>query len=241
VDRLENIQFLAPFKFYDNKPRRIQWRALPLLENEELVVRVNLESDIQRVDGRIDHTLHFSGSVYLTEKQLAGRIEANPPKWGKKKAVSAEQIYRLYFHGPSFQVLDAAQSSPEAVLGRLNKTLVNSAANVSKSLTTPYLIELCFQTAGLWEAGATGTLALPASVGSLTLYPQPVNGVPIFAEVKPRECEGKLAFDARVLDTSGNVFLEMQDYRTSPLPFPAGEDLVEPMKSLVVNQVTDCN
>jgi Polyketide synthase dehydratase N-terminal domain/Polyketide synthase dehydratase domain len=240
VERLENIQFLAPFKFYDNKPRTIQWRALPLLEGGKLVVQVTLESDIKRVDGRSDHTLHFSGMVHLTEKQPVKRMEQNPPKWGKKKAVSSEEIYRLYFHGPSFQVLDAAQSNREFVLGRLNKALVNNPSNSSKFLTTPYLIELCFQTAGLWEAGATGTLALPASVGNLTLYPQPVNGVPIYAEVKPRGCGEDLTFDARVLDTEGNVFIEMKDYRTSPLPFPAETELVEPMRSLVTGNKPDC-
>ena len=92
-------------------------------------------------------------------------MKSDPPKWGKKKAVSAEDIYKLYFHGPSFQVLDAAQSYRSNVLGRLNKDLVMDATGKPGPMSTPLLIELCFQTAGLWEAGATGTLALPASVG----------------------------------------------------------------------------
>ncbi len=240
VGRLEDIQFLAPFKFYDNKPRTIIWNALPLLEGEDLVVKVTLESDIRRVDGRIDHTLHFSGMVYLTEKRPVEKIEADPPKWGKKKAVSAEDIYKLYFHGPSFQVLDAAQSSRSNVLGRLNKDLLMDASGKPGSMSTPLLIELCFQTAGLWEAGATGTLALPASVGKLTVYQRSMNGVPIFAEVSPRECEGNLTFDARVLDSKGNVFVEVEDYRTSPLPFPAEESQVEPMKVLVTSRDQNC-
>jgi NAD(P)-dependent dehydrogenase (short-subunit alcohol dehydrogenase family)/acyl carrier protein len=240
VGRLEDIQFLAPFKFYDNKPRTIIWTALPLLEGEDLVVKVTLESDIRRVDGRIDHTLHFSGLVYLAENQPVEKTDANPPTWGKKKAVSAEDIYRLYFHGPSFQVLDAAQSYRSNILGRLKKDLLIDASGKLGPLSTPLLIELCFQTAGLWEAGATGTLALPASVGKLTVYPRPMNGVPIYAEVKPRECGGKLAFDARVLDSKGNVFVEVEDYRTSPLPFPAEESQVEPMKVLVTNRDQNC-
>jgi hypothetical protein len=231
---------LAPFKFYDNKPRTIIWNALPVLEGEDLVVKVTLESDIRRVDGRIDHTLHFRGLVHLAENQPLEKTESNPPTWGKKKAVSAEDIYRLYFHGPSFQVLEAAQSYHSSVLGRLNKDLVIDSSGKPGPMSTPLLIELCFQTAGLWEAGATGTLALPASVGKLTVYSRPMNGVPIYAEVKPRECEGTLAFDARVLDSKGNVFVEVEDYRTSPLPFPAEESQVEAMKVLVTNRDQNC-
>ncbi len=240
VGRLEKIHFLAPFKFYDNKPRTIIWNALPVLEGEDLVVKVTLESDIRRVDGRIDHTLHFSGMVYLTEDLPIEKMESNPPKWGKKKAVSAEDIYKLYFHGPSFQVLDAAQSSRSNVLGRLNKEVLMDASGKPGSMSTPLLIELCFQTAGLWEAGATGTLALPSSVAKLTVYSRSMNGVPIFAEVTPRECEGILTFDARVVDSKGNVFVEVEDYRTSPLPFPAEESQVEPMKVLVTNRDQNC-
>ncbi len=188
----------------------------------------------------MDHTLHFSGLVHLTQKAPELKAIAVPPKWGKKKAVSSEEIYKLYFHGPSFQVLDAAQSSREDVLGRFNKRVVAESGGSTSPLATPMLIELCFQTAGLWEAGATGTLALPSSVGSISLYPQPLNGVPIYAEVRPRECGQDLAFDARVVDASGNVFVELENYRTSPLPFPAEKELVEPMKALVTSRDAAC-
>ncbi len=240
VSRLEDIRFLSPFKFYDNKPRTIEWHALPVLQGEDLVVRVTLESDIRRVDGHTDHTLHFSGLVYLAQKAPGRKTTATLPKWGKKKAVTSEEIYKLYFHGPAFQVLDAAQSSREDVLGRFNKRVVAESGGTKSPLATPMLIELCFQTAGLWEAGATGTLALPSSVGSISVYPQPLNGVPIYAEVTPRECGQNLAFDARVVDASGNVFVEMENYRTSPLPFPAEDVLVEPMRSLVTSRNAAC-
>ncbi len=73
VGRLEDIQFLAPFKFYDNKPRTIIWNALPVLEGEDLVVKVTLESDIRRVDGRIDHTLHFQRVGPSCRKSTGGK------------------------------------------------------------------------------------------------------------------------------------------------------------------------
>jgi hypothetical protein len=35
------------------------------------------------------------------------------------------------------------------------------------------------------------------------------------------------------VDAKGNVFLELTDYRTSALPYPAEEHLVDPLKKLV--------
>jgi len=101
-------------------------------------------------------------------------------------------------------------------------------------VSTPILVELCLQTAGIWEAGKTGVLALPSSIGTLKLYPRKVNGVPIFAEVVPLQLEdGSLAFKARVVDAKGHLYLEMQDYRTVPLPYNVEEQLLQPLKKLV--------
>ena len=233
VERLENIQFLAPFKFYDNKPRTIIWNAVAYRKNEGLKVEVKLESDIMRLGGKMEHTLHFTGNVYLAENMPVSDGVAIPPKWMKKQSVKSEDIYKLYFHGPSFQVLHAAQLSDGKILGEFNKNLVGISADEPALFTTPLLIELCFQTAGLFEAGATGTLALPQSIGTLKIYKQPLNGVAIFAEVKTREVNGKYSFDARVVDAKGHVFLELTDYQTSPMSNPADKDLVEPLKILV--------
>ena len=78
-------------------------------------------------------------------------------------------------------------------------------------------MELCFQTAGIWEIGKTGIMALPRSIESLTLYRQNVNGAAIYAEVKPYPSgNGELHFDARVVNSKGRLYLELKD--TAPLP-----------------------
>ncbi len=233
IERLENIKFLAPFKFYDNKPRVATWHAVCYRKPEGLVVKVTLESDMKRRNGSVNHILHFEGLVYLTQNHPVREAVALPPQWGREKTVTADEIYRLYFHGPSFQVLEAAQRSENTILGRLNKSRIRISADDPELFATPMLIELCFQTAGLWEAGATGILALPLSIGKLQLYQRPVNGVPVYAEVKPRRYEQQISFDAKVVDANGNVFLELTNYQTSPLPYPAVKELIEPMRVLV--------
>jgi len=236
IERLENIEFLAPIKFYGNKARKIVWKASALRITEGLQVRVSLESDIERKTGRTQHMQHFKGLVYLTPSQVEPPQAATPPKWVKNKEVTAADIYRLYFHGPSFQVLEAAQRSGNSILGRFNKKLVEVFADDPELLTTPLLIELCFQTAGLWEAGSTGVLGLPHSIGALKIYRKFVNGISVYADVKPKERDGQVYFDARVLDSKGNVYLDLTDYRTSPRTDRADTQLVEPMKSLLEKQ-----
>ena len=235
VEHLEDIHFLAPFKFYKNLPRQIQWKAQAIREKNGIVVYATLESELLRHNGEREHMLHFTGKVYLTQHAMIQEMTGILPIWGKETAVCSEDIYKLYFHGPSFQVLDCAQKSGNHVMGRLAKNIPTEASGETQSITTPLLVELCFQTAGLWEAGTTGIMALPHSIGTLTIYPRRVNGEPIFAEVTPRMEEGKVCFDARVVDAKGHMYLELSNYQTAPLPYAAVPELIEPMKALLRN------
>ena len=64
-------------------------------------------------------------------------------------------------------------------------------------------------------------------------HPQPVED-PIYAEVLPGSTqEGELCFNARVVDGEGHLFLEVEDYRTSPLPYTVEQDLLAPIRLLV--------
>jgi hypothetical protein len=178
---------------------------------------------------------HFSGKVHLKQPEPeAQEASTNIPKWNESYTVRAEDIYHLYFHGPAFQVLEGVQRSGESVLGKLNKKLPAFTDGEHDLLSTPTLVELCFQTAGIWEIGKTGIMALPRSIESLTLYRQNVNGAAIYAEVKPfRSGNGELHFDARVVDSKGRLYLELKEYRTTPLPVTVESNLLAPLKELM--------
>jgi NAD(P)-dependent dehydrogenase (short-subunit alcohol dehydrogenase family)/acyl carrier protein len=235
VSRLEDIQFLTPFKFYRNEPRRVTWIVLAVREAAGLVVNVSLESTRVLKTQKVEHLQHFSGKVYL-KPQAVGLDEATVavPGWNGAYTVQKEDIYKLYFHGPAFQVLDGVQRSGDTVLGKLNKSLPSITGEEHDLLSTPTLVELCFQTAGIWEIGKTGSLALPRSIQCLTLYRREVDGVAVYAEVTPVvSADGSLSFDARVVDAAGRLYLELKNYRTTPLPFAAQKDLLLPLKGLV--------
>ncbi|MHB1482460.1 MAG: polyketide synthase dehydratase domain-containing protein, partial [Bellilinea sp.] len=235
VVRLEDIQFLAPFKFYKDMPRRVTWKAQVAHEMGGLVTYVTLESTMLRT-GQADKTMqHFSGKVHL--RPIGTELNQptmEPPVWNGAYTVDAKDIYKLYFHGPSFQVLDGVQRSGETVLGKLHRNTPSITAEVQEMLTTPVLLELCMQTAGIWEAGATGVLALPSSIGELRLYNLTPNGQPIFAAVTPiQDAEGNFTFNASVVDAKGRIYLELDNYRTSRLPYTVDEKLLTPLRELV--------
>jgi malonyl CoA-acyl carrier protein transacylase len=234
VSRLEAIQFLAALKFYRNEPRHITWLAHALWEEDELVVYVTLESTRAMQSGRNRHILHFSGKVHLEpHPTLQKEVMLVAPKWNGKRTVTAEDIYRLYFHGPSFQVLEGVQRSRDGLLGKLNKGLPGFGAKQTP-LSRAMLVELCFQTAGVWEIGKTGSLCLPHSIESLFFHRDSVNGLPVYARVRPMpDGEGGVKFDAEVVDAEGRLYLELKNYRTVSVPLSAKQEFLEPMKLLV--------
>lgn len=234
VEQLAEIAFLTPFKFYREEARTITWKAQVVRQSEGLVAHVSLESYVKRVNNRVDHLQHFSGKVHLVPaSQPMENCEAKPPHWNGAYTVEAADIYKLYFHGPSFQVLEGVQKDGEMVLGKLNKAIPPLTGTDQDMVSVPVLVELCFQTAGIWEISKKGALSLPQSLAALRLYENKVNGVAIYAEVKPvQQANGDLYFDARVIDSHGRVYLEIDRYTTSPLPYGVEADLLAPISAL---------
>jgi hypothetical protein len=95
----------------------------------------------------------------------------------------------------------------------------------------PRLIELCFQTAGLWEMGVQGRMGLPQHIDRVSLLREPeLAEGPLYAVVVPHPDRG--SFDAEVVDSKGNRYLQLSAYRTVALP--GGID-AESLKTLQAN------
>jgi hypothetical protein len=84
------------------------------------------------------------------------------------------------------------------------------------TIMAPRLIELCFQTAGVWELGLQARMALPQHVRQISLFRSPeLAQSRLFAVVTPNIQE---AFNAEVLDEQGNCYLRLDGYQTVALP-----------------------
>ncbi len=82
----------------------------------------------------------------------------------------------------------------------------------------PRLIELCFQTAGVWDIRSNNRMALPLGLESVTVFRQPEEAGDrrLFALVTAHD-DGA-AYHALVVDETGAVYVDLKGYRTVALP-----------------------
>ena len=150
---VEDIEFLAPFKFYRDEPRRVVVQAIFTGDGEELVARCRLIGRREFAAAeRVEETVHFTGRVRLARQAAKDGEVAEVPE---RSPVTLDPgvIYDLYFHGPAYRVLGEAWTlDKEAVVGRLPSGLpTHHVPAEAVTLSGPRLAELCFQTAGLIE------------------------------------------------------------------------------------------
>jgi hypothetical protein len=225
--RIVNERLASPLKFHRSQPRTLSLRAFVRFSGPgELLARTELRSTFQpavaagQTPPPAQETVHFTAEVRLTN--TAGEAETAPPPVADADArvVERGEIYRVYFHGPAYQVLEKVLLTQEMALGVLAADLPpDSAPAEAEHLVDPRLLELCFQTAGVWEIANTEAMALPSSLETLEVYrhldaAEP--GATIYAVVSA--VDGGTAFDARVVDDQGNVYLDLTGYRTAKLP-----------------------
>ena len=87
------------------------------------------------------------------------------------------------------------------------------------TIAAPRWIELCFQTAGLWQLRSQGEMGLPQHVDWVRIWAVSEKiDRDIYAIVTP---QGDGSFDAEIVDASGAVYLQMSGYRTVPFPIEA--------------------
>ena len=114
--------------------------------------------------------------------------------------------------------MERAWREGDRIVGEMKQNLpVHHCPSESPTIAAPRVIELCFQTAGLWEMGVLDRFGLPQHFDRVTLRcaPESAKGR-LFAVVAPHETEG--SFDAQIVDAKGKCYLELSGYRTVALP-----------------------
>jgi len=232
VEVIEEVNFLAPFKFYRDEPRTVIIQALFYPDGD------NLRADCRLIGRRTlpnqsqpQETVHFTGRVRVTKQPLQASAGL-PLKLSSEGIVDASRIYRLYFHGPAYQVLDRAWRDGDLIVGQMSEDLPNDH-NLSQgpTLIGPRLIELCLQTAGLLEISEHNQMGLPLYVHQVrwSRAPELADG-PLFAVVTPDTAGGK--FDAEVVDAQGNRYLRLTGYRTVTLPDSVDAELLHALQNV---------
>ncbi len=241
IAAIEDVNFLAPFKFYRNEPRTVTVKASihPQYDSCSQIDNLSLVADCRLTGSRSlpnqtepQVTTHFTARVRLT-KQMPQAVTVPPLGVPEGHIIEAADIYRLYFHGPAYQVVERAWWDGHRIIGLMAKALLaNHLPSELPTLTAPRLIELCFQTAGLWEMGALGSMGLPQHidcVSSLLLrVPKPADGT-LYAVVTSGQGHG--SFDAEVVDAKGNGYLQLRGYRTVVVPNTVDADRLKALQA----------
>ncbi|OBI28615.1 beta-ketoacyl synthase [Mycobacterium sp. E1386] len=228
VAAVENVDFRAPLKFYRDEPRTLTVTALVRPDGDDLVAecRLSAERTLPGSD-QPQRTVHFTGSVRLTAEPPT-LAEGGADLGGEVPALSPEQVYRLYFHGPAYRVVGSAWRCDDGAAARFADGLPPQTDE--PVLIGPRLVELCFQTVGLFEAGTQGVLALPLHVDAVHLNGTPTERAGLVATARP---DGRGGFVCTVRDDEGRTVLRVDGYRTVPLPQPPSAEFVAPIRSVM--------
>jgi hypothetical protein len=231
VTSLEDVELLAPFKFYRDEPRTLELHALvrdggdgSLVADCELIGRRTLPGQGET------ETRHFTGRARLAREAPEPPAGAGSPAERPKAAVDRDAVYGVYFHGPAYQVLDRAWRDDGHVVGALSSDLPPQHEPADRETEfVPRLIELCFQTAGVWELGTSGRMALPTHVDRVTRFSGADDPGRLWAIVTPRD--GGDGTDAEVVDETGRVRVRLEGYRTTELPGGIDADALAPIRA----------
>ncbi|MGA2902787.1 MAG: SDR family NAD(P)-dependent oxidoreductase [Candidatus Korobacteraceae bacterium] len=219
IESIEEVNFLAPFKFYKNEPRTVMIQAMLYAQDEKLIADCRLFGR-RKLAGQteLQETTHFTARVRVS-RQTPGAVTGPKPRLSAEAIVDAAHIYRIYFHGPAYQVLEKAWWDGEHMVGELMLGLPDECKPSERlTLIGPRLIELCFQTAGLWEMAAQSRMGLPWQVHGVSWLraAELADHHAFYALVTPHPVEG--TFDAEVVDAEGNRYLRLDGYRTAQVP-----------------------
>jgi hypothetical protein len=225
VAAVENVQMLGAFKFFRMEPRTLFVSAVvTAVSGGELVARATLRSVTRPTKEGLPSQVkeHFIADVRLQRNAPSvEKVTFEPPSTACLET-SREDIYKLFFHGPAYQVLESAGVRQVEAVGVLPDTLPPDLAhrepNGHASLMAPRLIESIFQAAAFWNVRQKGAMAFPLGVGSVTTYrnPESASDKRLYAVVSTPD-DGQ-TFDGRVVDDQGDVYVELRGYRTVARP-----------------------
>jgi hypothetical protein len=233
VEAVENVDFLAPLKFYRNEPRTVTIEFVVRPDGRNLAAECKLIGRRTLANQREpQETTHFTGRVRLT-RQAAAAAAVTPPGAPAGPIVEAAEIYRVFFHGPAYRVLNRAWRDGDRVIGLWTSGLPNDHQPAGRPLyMAPRLIELCFQTCGIWELDSQSRAGLPEHVDRVCVCrpPELAEGS-LYAVVKP--CPDQRNFDAEVVDSLGNRYVLLSGYRTIALHNAIDSGPLKPLKAVI--------
>jgi malonyl CoA-acyl carrier protein transacylase len=233
VHEMRDVNFLAPVKFYRGEPRTLNITAVFRAESEGLFADCRLigyRSLPNQAEPQM--TEHFNARVRLA------REAAVPPETNSLEpcptgaGLAATELYKVYFHGPAYRVLERVWWDGKRLVGQMAHGLPANHLPAQDSLVlAPRLIELSFQTAGLWDIVTLGRIGLPQRIDRLLWWGPADETKPLYAIVHRKETD---AFDVDVRDAAGNCILQLGGYHTVAMPGSVDGSPLQALQAVLV-------
>jgi len=213
VTAMEDVRFSAPFKFYRDEPRELLLGAVVSRHDDGQHTALTSLESVTGLEARIK--THFTAVVHMAAEPAAEPVPAPAPALEAPRTMDREQIYQALFHGPAYRVLERVDLAGDTALGHWARDLPpDTAPTDAYLLWAPRLVELCFQTAGVWQLARDRPMGLPQAVESVKVHTGlPEDGEELCAVVTARQ-DGA-TFDARVVGPGGRVHLTVTGYHTT--------------------------
>jgi hypothetical protein len=233
VKAAREVQFAAPLKCYRDEPREaiVTVRLVRGAHGDRALCTLQSLQAIKGSDKPAEPKLHFAATLVLTQEPSAGETAEAMTAKADSGSVGRQDLYKAYFHGPAFQVLEGTHVGRDGttLLGRLQQPMPELTREPTTLLTAPRLLELCFQTAGVIEIGSTRKLGLPSRIEEVRVFAGADDAGQRSARVRVGTGTEGLRFDAVVTDDAGGVLLEVVGYHTSALPSQMDEATWAPL------------
>jgi hypothetical protein len=204
------VEIASPLTFTTDESRTVH---ADCRESDSGTVGCSLESETAR-----HLSCHFLGTSM-------GSAPRRPPLSPGPRAIGRSEIYRLFFHGPAFQVVVAAEWREGTLITRLNKALPPWHVDGRPTLTAPRLLEFALQSAGLLALAEQPVMAIPRHIARIERFlPADERALPVLFAAAARENDD-IGID--LFDAEGRVHLRVEGYRTAALPYPVGRDRMD--------------
>lgn len=224
--RMESVENFEPFILHGGVRPRIDVTATIA---SRTAAAVAIDTSVVSSPPGSPPVMHFRSrmlAIRTAAAQPLRRAAGLPPN--AAKAVTAAQVYAVFFHGPSYRVVGSAHWHDNRLYARLATALpAIFLPPLGAALAAPRLIELALQCAGLFEIAKHGRMMIPHLIARIERFTgMDVDGARTLWAIaetgtaSDAPCGG---LDVHVVDEDGNVHLRVTGYHTLPLPFAADD------------------
>jgi len=227
---IDGIKFKMPIKLLRNRPLevRIIGEAVEV-GKKKAVINVTVESDFINPKGvkMGDPRVHFTGNVIMKAKRPRA-VKGKGGKGGKipkGEAIDFDGIYKRFFHGPTFQVLESVADLDKKIKkgavgwGRFREPEGDffSFTDDYNYQSNPMFREFGFQTCGMFDMYHRDNMSLPNAIKRIELFDVPKKSKNFISRIVYRGETGEdpakvTHFDVEIMDERGNVIDRMTDY-----------------------------